>query len=278
MIGAGSAGLVTSYVAAAAKAKRHADRARADGRRLPEHRLRAQQGHHPFGQDRHPTFRRADEFGLKAGPVEVDFPAVMQRVRDVIAKVEPHDSVERYTGLGVDCIDWQRAHRVALGSRSERPSHHQTRSIVIATGGRPFVPPIPGIDEVDYVTSDTIWKLDALPRRLLVLGGGSDRQRTGPGLQRDWAAKSRRSKKAPRILGREDPEETSQAVMDAFRRRRHSKLLTGFTAERFLRDGDEQISRLRRTRTARSAWRSTRSWSRSVVAPTPTGWRSRMPA
>jgi pyruvate/2-oxoglutarate dehydrogenase complex dihydrolipoamide dehydrogenase (E3) component len=104
----------------------------------------------------------------------------MQRVHDVIAAIEPHDSIERYTGLGVEVLQgygklvnpW--TVEIALnGGGTQRLT---ARSIVIAAGARPFVPPLPGLDDVGYVTSDTLWdefaKLDEVPKRLVVLGGG----------------------------------------------------------------------------------------------------------
>jgi pyruvate/2-oxoglutarate dehydrogenase complex dihydrolipoamide dehydrogenase (E3) component len=104
----------------------------------------------------------------------------MQRIHDVIRAIEPHDSVERYTGLGVEVLQgyaklvnpW--TVEIALnGGGTQRLT---ARSIVIAAGARPFVPPLPGLDDVGYVTSDTLWdefaKLDEVPRRLVVLGGG----------------------------------------------------------------------------------------------------------
>ena len=104
----------------------------------------------------------------------------MQRVNEVVRAIEPHDSVERYTQLGVDVVQgharlvdpW--TVEIALnGGGTQRLT---ARSIVIAAGARPFVPPLPGLDEVDYLTSDTLWEkfsqLDDIPRRVVVLGGG----------------------------------------------------------------------------------------------------------
>ncbi|GAM75784.1 FAD-dependent NAD(P)-disulphide oxidoreductase [Vibrio ishigakensis] len=105
---------------------------------------------------------------------------MMQRVHDVVAEVAPHDSVERYTNLGVEVLKgygklldpWT----VEVAYEDGTTSKLTTRSIVIATGARPFVPPLPGIEESGYVTSDTLWsefaKLDETPEKLVVLGGG----------------------------------------------------------------------------------------------------------
>jgi len=115
--------------------------------------------------------KRADEFGLKTDAVKVDFAAVMARVHRVIQTIEPHDSVERYTGLGVDCVAGHAKitspYTVEVAGRSIT-----TRSMVIATGAHPFVPLIEGIEQIDYLTSDNIWSLQQLPGKLLVLGGG----------------------------------------------------------------------------------------------------------
>ncbi|MBT8421499.1 MAG: FAD-dependent oxidoreductase, partial [Gammaproteobacteria bacterium] len=171
VIGAGSAGLVTSYIAAAAKAKvTLVERENMGGDCLntgcvPSKAL--------IRSSRIANYiHRAPEFGLLPATAKADFSAVMRRVQDVIAKIEPHDSIERYTALGVDCeagsaeivSPWE----VKVGDKTIT-----TRSIVIASGGKPAIPPIPGLDEVDYLTSDTLWDLQELPQRLLVLGGGA---------------------------------------------------------------------------------------------------------
>jgi pyruvate/2-oxoglutarate dehydrogenase complex dihydrolipoamide dehydrogenase (E3) component len=124
--------------------------------------------------------RHGANYGLNDTAPTFSFKAVMQRIHDVIAAIEPHDSVERYTGLGVEVLQgyaklvnpW--TVEIALnGGGTQRLT---ARSIVIAAGARPFVPPLPGLDQVGYVTSDTLWdefaKLDDVPRRLVVLGGG----------------------------------------------------------------------------------------------------------
>ena len=114
---------------------------------------------------------RAKELGMDSAHAEYDFGRVMERVQRVIRAVEPHDSIERYTRLGVECIQGE--------ARIHSPYEVEvngmrliTRGIVIATGARPSVPAIPGIDEVGYVTSDTVWDLRQRPERLLIFGGG----------------------------------------------------------------------------------------------------------
>jgi pyruvate/2-oxoglutarate dehydrogenase complex dihydrolipoamide dehydrogenase (E3) component len=92
-----------------------------------------------------------------------------------VRAIEPHDSVERYTGARVDVVPGRPAARPVDG-RDPKPTaacrRLTTKSIVIATGAAPFVPPLPGLDEVGCLTSDTLWGLRELPRRLVVLGGG----------------------------------------------------------------------------------------------------------
>jgi len=101
----------------------------------------------------------------------VNFSAVMQRIRDVIKTIEPHDSVARYSELGVDCVQGE-ATITSPWTVQVGEQQISTRHIVIASGARPWVPPLPGLEKMDYLTSDSIWTLDELPARLLVMGGG----------------------------------------------------------------------------------------------------------
>ncbi len=228
VIGAGAAGLVTAYVAAAAKAKvMLIEREKMGGDCLntgcvPSKAI--------IRSARIAAYvRRADEFGLATGPVEVNFAKVMQRVRDVITKVEPHDSVERYSSLGVDCI--RGSARITSPWTVEIDGQTvTTRSMVIATGGKPAVPPIPGLDQCDYLTSDNIWELDSLPQRLLVLGGGP----IGCELAQSFArlgSDVTLVEMAPRLLSRED-EEVSAAVAASFSQD-GIRVLTGYKAAHF---------------------------------------------
>jgi dihydrolipoamide dehydrogenase len=170
VIGAGSGGLVSALIAAAVKSKVILiERDKMGGDCLntgcvPSKALLRSAKIANYMQ-------RATEFGLAKVEVKADFKAVMQRVQDVIATIEPHDSVERFTGLGVECVMGE-AHiidryTVQVGDRTI-----STKNIIIAAGARPFVPPITGLDEVGYLTSDTVWEVKEQPKRLLVLGGG----------------------------------------------------------------------------------------------------------
>ncbi|MCK9505730.1 MAG: FAD-dependent oxidoreductase [Porticoccaceae bacterium] len=170
VIGAGSGGLVSAYLGAAVKAKVSL---------IEKHRMGGDclyTGCVPSkALIRSAKFlshtRRAQEFGFTSASVEFDFATVMERVQRIIRTIEPHDSVERYTALGVDCIQGEARitspYRIEVNGRTLT-----TRNIIVATGGRPAIPSIPGIEQTGYWTSDTLWNLRTLPRRLLILGGG----------------------------------------------------------------------------------------------------------
>jgi len=170
VIGAGSAGLVAAYIAAAVRAKvTLVEKHRMGGECLNTGCVPSK------ALIRSARFvaeaKRAREYGMRSASVEFDFAEVMERVQRVIRAVEPHDSAERYTRLGVECVPGEA--RVVSPYAVEVNGRTLTaRNIVIATGSTPSVPAIPGIEEVGYLTSDTVWDLRELPRRLLVLGGG----------------------------------------------------------------------------------------------------------
>lgn len=115
--------------------------------------------------------RSARAFGVHTGMLEVDFPALMAHVRGTVARVAPHDSVERYRALGVD-VRHGHARLLTPWAVDIDGTVLTSRAILIATGADPLVPPIPGLDGSGYLTSDTIWSLESQPRNLLVLGGG----------------------------------------------------------------------------------------------------------
>jgi len=240
VIGAGSAGLVAAYIAAAVKAKvTLIERHKMGGdclntgcvpskALLRSAKLAAQ-------------MRRAGEWGIEPVEPRLDFAQVMERVQRVIREIEPHDSVERYTALGVECIEgeakmtspWTVEVRTATGTQTL-----STRSIVIAAGARPFVPPIPGIEEVGYLTSDTVWNLRELPQRLVVLGGGP----IGCELAQAFArvgAHVTQVEMLPRIMIREDPE-ISAMVADRFRAE-GIQVLVNHKAKAFRRDNGEKV-------------------------------------
>jgi dihydrolipoamide dehydrogenase len=170
VIGAGSAGLVSAYIAAMVKAKVALIEAHKMGGDclntgcVPSKALIRSAKMLAYA-------KRAQDFGLNSATVDFNFATVMERVQTVIKKVEPHDSVERYSSLGVECISGYATitspFTVEVNGRTLT-----TRSIIVASGARPFVPPIAGLDAISYLTSDNIWDLRELPKRLVVLGGG----------------------------------------------------------------------------------------------------------
>ncbi|WP_372739526.1 FAD-dependent oxidoreductase [Neptunomonas sp.] len=175
VIGAGSGGLVSAYIAAAVKAKvTLIEKHQMGGDCLntgcvPSKALirSARQAY---------EMRQAGQFGIQSVEPDVDFPAVMARIKNVIQQIEPHDSVERYTNLGVDVIQgtanivspWE----VSVTQDNGEQQTLSAKSVIIATGARPRIPDIPGLDQVDYLTSDSLWELNELPKRFVVLGGG----------------------------------------------------------------------------------------------------------
>jgi len=170
VLGAGSAGLVSSYIAAAVKAKvALIEKHKMGGDCLntgcvPSKALLRTAKMLSYA-------KRAQEFGLQSTEVKFDFAEVMERVKQVVATVEPHYSVERYTKLGVEVIEGE-ARITGPWTVEVNGQTLATRSIIIATGAAPMIPPIKGIDQVDYLTSDNLWELRELPGKLAVLGGG----------------------------------------------------------------------------------------------------------
>ncbi|MCC7248605.1 MAG: FAD-dependent oxidoreductase [Lysobacter sp.] len=170
VIGAGAGGLVTSYIAATVRAKvTLIEKAEMGGdclnRGCVPSKALIRAAHAAAEVD------RAPEFGIPAQRGMPDFGRVMAHVRASIAAIEPNDSVERYTALGVDVMHGE-ARIVSPWEVEVNGRRLSARHLVIATGARPFVPPIPGLDSVPYRTSDTFWSLEELPRRIVVLGGG----------------------------------------------------------------------------------------------------------
>ena len=217
VIGAGSAGLVSAYIAAAVKAKvTLIEKHRMGGDCLntgcipSKALLRSAKLLSQIG--------RVQQWGIRSAQAQFEFAEVMERVQRVIRQVQPHDSVERYTALGVECIEgeakivspWSVEVTGASGKRVLT-----TRAIVIAAGAQPFVPPIPGLERVGYLTSDTLWDLRILPKRMVVLGGGPVGCELAQAFAR-FGARVTQVEMLPRILIREDSE-ISQMVAERFR-------------------------------------------------------------
>lgn len=174
VIGAGSAGLVSAYIAAAVKAKvTLIEKHEMGGDCLNTGCVPSKALLHVAKSIR--QSHQLNHLGVKTQIEAVDFAKVMDEVQQVIERIAPHDSVERYTGLGVNVVKgeatltspWHVKVRTADGEQTLT-----TRSIVVATGARPLVPPFEGLEHIDYLTSDNLWHLRTLPKRLVVLGGG----------------------------------------------------------------------------------------------------------
>ncbi len=240
VIGAGAAGLVTAYIAAAVKAK-----------------VTLIEKHQTGGDCLHTGCvpskallrsakflaqnRRATDFGIKSASVEFDFAKVMERVQTVIQTIAPHDSIERYTELGVDIIigeakiisPWQVEVKTADAIKII-----STRAIVIAAGAKPVVPPIAGLDEVGYLTSDTVWQLREQPKRLLVLGGGA----IGCELAQAFArlgCQVTQVESLTRLMMRED-EDVSAVILEKFQQEGITVLLE-HTAKQFIVEQGEKV-------------------------------------
>lgn len=170
VIGAGSAGLVASLIAATVKAKvTLIEKDRMGGDCLNSGCVPSKALLRTARLMSH--VKRAESFGVHTASADFDFGDVMDRVHRVVGKIEPHDSVERYEGLGVECL--QGTAKVVDPWTVEVDGQRLTaRAIVLATGAAPLVPPIPGLSDVDYLTSENLWDLRELPERLVVLGGG----------------------------------------------------------------------------------------------------------
>jgi len=223
VIGAGAAGLVTAYIGAAVKAKVTLVEASKMGGDCLNYGCVPSKALIKSARIAH-QMRHAGRYGLNDVAPVFSFRTVMQRVHEIIRTVAPHDSVERYTGLGVEVLagyarivdPWTVEVKLNDGGTRRLTS----RSIVIAAGARPFVPPLPGLDEVGYVTSDTLWdefaRLDAPPARLVVLGGGP----IGSELAQCFArlgSSVTQIERGVRILARED-EEVSRIARQALER------------------------------------------------------------
>lgn len=213
VIGAGSAGLVTAYISSAVKAKvALVEKNKMGGdclntgcvpsKAIIKSAKLAQQ------------MKNADKYGLEISKPQIDFKKVMGRVHKVIEKIEPHDSVERYTSLGVDCFNgaakiispW----KVKVGDKTLT-----TKNITIATGASPFVPPLPGVDQITPLTSENLWSLETLPQKLIVLGGGPIGCEMAQSFSR-LGSEVTQIEMHERLMGIEDPE-VSEIIEENFK-------------------------------------------------------------
>lgn len=235
VIGAGAAGLVTSYIGAATKGKVAL---------IEKHKMggdclntgcvpsKALIRSAKFMADA----RKCKTLGFKSAQIEFDFSDVMERVQRIIKTVEPHDSIERYTSLGVECHTGE-AKILSPYEVSVNGKTLTTRNIVVGTGARPAIPPIEGIEDVAYLTSDTVWDIREKPGKLLVLGGGP----IGSELTQAFArlgCSVTQVQRNKRLIPKEDPE-ISQMVLESFQSE-GINVLTAHTPKKFFkRDGKD---------------------------------------
>ena len=236
VIGAGSAGLVSALIAATVKAKVTLVEANKMGgdclntgcvpsKALIKSAKVAEQ------------MRHADRYGITPTEPDIPFGQTIERVMQAIRTIEPHDSVERYTGLGVDVVEgygkvvdpWT----VEIARKDGVTQRLTTRGIVIAAGAEPFAPPIPGLEQSNYLTSDTMWdafaKMERAPARIAVLGGGPIGCELSQALAR-LGSRVTQVEMAECVLGREDDEVSAlaQASLEAS----GVEVLTGHRAAR----------------------------------------------
>lgn len=217
VIGAGAGGLVSAYIAAAVKAKVTLVEAHKMGGDCLNYGCVPSKALIKSARIAH-QIKHADKYGLSTAQPQFSFRQVMARVHEVISKVEPHDSVERYQGLGVEVLQgyarlvdpWT----VEITHADGRVQRLTSRAVILATGAQPFVPPLPGIEDTGYLTSDTLWEAlanrDTPPQKLVVLGGGP----IGCELAQSFARLGSRVTQvemAPRIMIREDEDVSALA-------------------------------------------------------------------
>lgn len=228
VVGGGSAGLVTSLIVAGAKARVVL---------VEKHRMGGDclyTGCVPsksiIRSGRIMEYiRRAEDYGIVDAAGKVDFAAVMRRVQTVIETIEPHDSPERFTSLGVECVSGA-ARLLSPYEVEVEGKRITTESIVIASGARPFIPLVPGLDGIDYLTSDNVWSLTELPPRLLVVGGGPIGCELAQAFSR-LGSKVTQVDMAERIMPREDAD-VSAAVSARFEAQ-GIELLTSHRLQKF---------------------------------------------
>lgn len=212
IIGAGAAGLVTSYISAVVGAK---------SALIEKHKM----GGDCLNTGCVPSkaiiksakinhyIKNSQKYGIKTENSEVDFKAVMERVHKVIKDIEPHDSVERYSKLGVECISGE-AQIISPWEVKVNGRTLTTKNITIGTGASPFVPPVPGVQDVDIATSENLWEVTELPKKLLVVGGGPIGCELAQSFQR-LGSKVTQVERNDRIMARED-EAVSETVQKEF--------------------------------------------------------------
>ena len=243
VIGAGSAGLVASYVAAVVKAKTAlVEENKMGGDCLntgcvPSKALIA-------SAKLASMVKRAEEFGFhKQSDLNFDFANVMERIQSIIRKIEPHDSIKRYTELGVDCYKG-RAEIISPFEIRVDDKILRTKNIIIATGAKPMIPDLPGLDRIRYLTSDNIWEIRTLPENLLVLGAGPIGCELAQAFSRLGATVTL-VQRGDRIMKKEDPD-ASEIIIKKFQAEginvllNHSAKAVKVTPEEIRNSGPDQ--------------------------------------
>ncbi|MCP3901858.1 MAG: FAD-dependent oxidoreductase, partial [Desulfobacteraceae bacterium] len=235
VIGAGSAGLVASLIAAAVKAKvALIEENKMGGDCLntgcvPSKALIASAKLISYT-------KRAKDFGFNSASIDFDFATVMERIQSIIKKIEPHDSVERFTGLGVDCIKG-RAKIVSPFEVKVNDKTITTKNIIVATGAKPMIPNLPGLDKINYLTSDNIWDIRTLPKRLVVLGAGPIGCELAQAFSR-LGADVTIVQRGPQIMKKEDPD-ASEIILHRFEQE-NIKIMLNHAAKSIEISGEEK--------------------------------------
>ena len=239
VIGAGSGGLVSAYIGATLKARvTLIERDKMGGDCLntgcvPSKALiRAAKSM--------ADMKKAAALGINVGAPEVDFTRVMGRVQNVINTIEPHDSVERYTNLGVDCV-YGNAKLISPWVVDVDGQQISAEKIIIASGARPTMPSIPGLDQVDPLTSETLWKLEDLPKRFLIVGGGAIGCELAQAFQRLGSRVTLVEMQA-QLLPRDDQQVAS--FMQQCLESEGVRVLTNYSAEKFEFHADHCLAEL----------------------------------
>ena len=245
VIGAGAGGLVTSYIAAAVKAKVTLVEAGEMGGDCLNYGCVPSKAIIKTAKVAN-QMRHADSYGLEPVTPAMSFKRVMARVHEVIAAIAPNDSVERYTSLGVDVVKgyakiidpWT----VEIKKNDGGTQTLTTKNIVVATGAAPFIPELPGIEQSGYVTSDTLWtkfaELEDAPKRLIVLGGGPIGCELAQAFSR-LGSDVTQVERAPRLMGREDADVAEYA--ESVLRESGVNVLTSHDALRFEQQNGEKV-------------------------------------
>lgn len=236
VIGGGSAGLVTSYISTLLKAKvALIEKHKMGGDCLNTGCVPSKaliKSSKIFG-----LAKQCKKLGLKKVEIDFDFKDLMNRVQSVVQKIEPHDSVERYEGLGVECLKGE----AKIKSPWEVEVNGKiltTKNIVIASGARPSVPPFEGLKDIQYVTSDNLWDIQTLPKKLIVLGGGSIGCELSQCFTR-FGSEVTLIERAPRLMVRED-QEVSTVIESRFKDE-GMNVLTSATAKKFYKKDGKQF-------------------------------------